>query len=386
VADSPRDYYEVLGVSRDADAKTIKDAFRRLARRYHPDASSEPEAAERFKEIAEAYGVLSDPARRSTYDAGGFARYAGPAPEDVWAGIDFGDIFGVGEPGIGANLFERLFGRPFGTSPRRGGYLKVDVTIPLQQVLTGSRQDITLPRPGACRKCLGSGADPGTPPRHCAACAGTGQQTTASHHGNLIIQQMITCPACQGRGAITDRPCPACRGSGRSAERETITIGIPAGIPEETSLRLPGYGLPSPSIGGPPGDAYVIVRTQSDPRWTRAGADLWQDLHVSVADAALGTAARIPALVGDVKVRIAPGTQTGTVVRIAGQGLPRYGQPGRGSMNVTVTVDIPQQMTPGQRRLYEQLRAEEAAVEVTAAQSPDRRHRIRDWIRRHRNE
>ena len=159
-----------------------------------------PRAAERFKEIAEAYGVLSDPARRSTYDADGFARYAGPAPEDVWAGIDFGDILGAGGPGLGANLFERLFGRPFGTSPRRGGYLKVDLTIPLQQILTGSKQDITLPQPGACRKCSGSGADPATPPRHCAACTGTGQQTTAGQHGNLSIRQVIICPACQGPG------------------------------------------------------------------------------------------------------------------------------------------------------------------------------------------
>jgi molecular chaperone DnaJ len=257
VADSPGDYYEVLGVPRDADAKTIKDAFRRLARRYHPDASSEPDAVERFKEIAEAYGVLSDPARRSAYDAGGFTRSAGMAPEDVWAGIDFGDIFGAGGPGMGAGLFERLFGRPSGTAPTRGGDLTLAVTIQLQQVLTGGQQDITLSRPGPCRRCSGTGTDPGTPPRRCAVCAGTGQQTTAGQHGNLIIRQIATCPACQGRGVVIDRPCPACHGSGRTDERETITIRIAPGVPEGTVLLLPGRGLPSPAVGGPPGDHHA---------------------------------------------------------------------------------------------------------------------------------
>jgi molecular chaperone DnaJ len=167
-----RDYYQVLGVPRDADAKAIKNAFRRLARRYHPDTSSEPDAAESFTEIAEAYGVLSDPARRASYNAGGFARVAGATPQDLWAGIDFADIFGAGAPGFGGGLFERLFG-PARAGPPRGDDINVEAIISLQQVLTGTRQAVTITCPGRCPHCSGSDARPGTTPRGCPDCGGT---------------------------------------------------------------------------------------------------------------------------------------------------------------------------------------------------------------------
>jgi molecular chaperone DnaJ len=349
-----RDYYQVLGVPRDADAKTIKDAFRRLARRYHPDTSTEPDAEERFKEIAEAYGVLSDPVKRRDYDASGFSGLAGASPEDLWGGIDFADVFGAAASGFG-DLFGRLFGHA-AAGPPRGGDIQVEVAVPLRQVLKGGKWAVTIPRPGPCRSCAGSGARPGTAPRLCPACAGTGQRASQSSRGGVTIRQVATCPDCRGRGNVIDDPCPDCQGTGQAVERDEVTIRIPPGIPEETVLRLPGSGTPSPAAGGEPGDAYVIIRTEADPRFARADADLWHDLHITVPDAVLGTTAAVPALDRRLRVTVPSATQVGTVLRITGRGLPRYGRHGRGDLNIRVIVDIPRQLSPQQRRLYEQLR------------------------------
>jgi len=353
-----RDYYQVLGISRDADEVTIKNAFRRLARRYHPDTSTEPDGQERFREIAEAYGVLSDPAKRASYDAQGSAGLTGATAEDLWGGINFADIFGPGAPAFG-NLFERLFG-PSAGPPPRGQDLHVDLFVSLEQVLTGGKQAVTIDRPGPCPQCAGSGSRPGTAPYSCPECGGTGQRAVASRRGPVMVRQVTTCPACAGRGRVIDQPCPACQATGRAVREDTITIRIPPGIREETTLRLAGRGSPSSLPGAPPGDAYVTIRTHTDPRFTRVGADLWHDLHIQVPDATLGTTAAIPALDGQALIRVPPGTQPGTVLRIEGRGLPRYPGHGRGSLNVTVIVDIPRQLSPWQRQLYEQLRAEDA--------------------------
>ncbi len=361
-----RDYYEVLGVPRDADAKTIKNAFRQLARRYHPDASTEPDAEEHFKEIAEAYGVLSDPAKRASYDSRGFAGLAGATPQDLWGGIDFGDIFGEAA-GFGG-LFERLFGGQASPGPQRGSDIHLELTVPLRQVLEGGRQAVTITRPGPCSRCSGSGARSGTVPRACPDCGGAGQRTAASRRGTLLIRQVSTCEACHGRGSIIDQLCPACHGSGRAAAHEKVTVRIPPGIPDGAALRLAGRGMPSPA-GGQPGDAYVIIRAEADPRFTRSGADLWHDLHIPVADAALGTTASVPAPDGAVRVVVPAGTQPGAVLQVAGKGLPRYRGHGRGDLNVGVSVDIPQQLTPRQRQLYEQLREEHATGSAKAAGS-----------------
>jgi len=352
-----RDYYEVLGVPRDADAKAIKNAFRRLARRYHPDTSTEPDAEERFKEIAEAYGVLSDPARRASYDARGFAGLAGTTPEDLFGGIDFADVFGGEAAGIGG-LFERLFASAAGPGRMRGSDLQVEVTIPLRRVLSGT-QAVTITRPGPCPECSGSGARRGTAPRACPDCAGTGQRTTASRRGSVLVRHTSTCQACQGRGSIIDHPCPSCHGLGQAATREKVTIHIPPGIPEAAAVRLAGRGNPGPP-GGQPGDAYVIIRSRADSRFSRSGADLWHELHIAVPDAALGSTVSVPALEGPAQVTVPAGTQPGTVLRLAGKGLPRYRGHGRGDLNVRVIVDIPRQLTPRQRQLYEQLRDQRA--------------------------
>ena len=363
------DFYEVLGVPRDADTKTIKNAFRQLARRYHPDTSTEPDAEQRFKEIAEAYGVLSDPARRASYDAQGSAGLAGATAEDLWGGIDFADIFGSGAPAFGS-LFERLFG-PAAAGPRRGQDVHLDLVISLDEVLAGGNHAVTIRRPGPCPRCAGSGSGPGATPRRCPGCGGTGQRAVASRHGPLMVRQVITCPECGGRGRVIEQPCPACEASGRAVREETVTIRIPPGIPEGATLRLAGRGLPGPVPGGPPGNTYVSIRTRADTRFTRDGADLWHDLHVQAPDAALGVTAAVPLLQGQARVRVPPGTQPGSVLRVAGKGLPRYGGHGRGSLNLTVILDIPKQLSPRQRQLYEQLRAEDAGIRNTAGGSPE---------------
>jgi molecular chaperone DnaJ len=359
-----RDYYQVLGVARDADTKTIKDAFRQLARRYHPDISTEPGAEQRFKEIAEAYGVLSDPARRASYDAQGAAALTGATAEDLWGGIDFADIFGSGAPAFGG-LFERLFGSA-AAGPRRGEDVLLDLAISLEEVLTGGDHAVVIRRPGPCARCAGSGSGPGTAPRRCPGCGGTGQQAVASRYGGLMVRQVATCPRCRGRGRVIDRPCPACAASGTAVREQTVTIRIPPGIPEGAALRLAGHGLPSPVPGGPPGDAYVAIRTRADARFTRAGADLRSDLHIQAQDAALGVTAAVPVPGGQARVRVPPGTQPGSVLRVAGQGLPRSGGHGRGSLDLTVILDIPRQLSPRQRELYEQLQAEDAGITSTA--------------------
>jgi DnaJ C terminal domain len=192
----------------------------------------------------------------------------------------------------------------------------------------------------------------------------------ASRHGTLLARQVITCPQCRGRGHVIDRPCPACKASGRAVLEETVTIRIPPGIPEGATLRLAGHGTPSRMPGVPPGDAYVTIRTPTDPRFTRAGADLWHDLHLPAPDAALGVTTAVPVPGGQARVRVPPGTRPGSVLRVAGQGLPRYGGHGRGSLNLTVIPDIPRQLSTRQRQLYEQLRAEDAGTKSTTGGSP----------------
>jgi molecular chaperone DnaJ len=315
------DYYEVLGVPRDAGTETIKNAFRQLARRHHPDVSTEPGAERRFKEITEAYGVLSDPAKRASYDAQGSAALPGATAEDLWGDIDFADIFGSGAAVFGS-LFERLFG-PAAAGPQRGQDVHLDLVLSLDQVLTGGNHAVTIRRPGPC-------------------------------------------PRCAGRGRLIDQPCPACAASGTVIREEKVTILIPPGIPDGATLRLAGHGMPGPAPGVPPGDAYMSIRTRAGPHFTRSGADLCHDLHLQASDAALGVTAAVPVPGGQARVRVPPGTQPGSVLRVAGKGLPRYGGHGRGSLNITVILDIPRRLSARQRQLYEQLRAEDAGMRSAA--------------------
>jgi molecular chaperone DnaJ len=368
MAENQRDYYEVLGVARDADAKAIKDAFRKLALKYHPDRNKSPEAEERFKEIAAAYAILSDPKKRTQYDAGGFAGVADFTPEDLFAGIDFGDLFGDMGFDFGGGLFDRLF-RQQRRGPVRGGDLEMVMQVPLLRIQHGGEETIRLAHPMRCPACKGTGAKAGTAPRTCDACKGTGRKVIShTQKQGVHFQQISTCPVCHGRGTVIEQLCDECHGLGRVEKEESLKINIPAGAEEGMALRVPGHGLPSPDdypntgpntgpdTGGPPGDLYVIVRSQPDPRFERLGADLWCNETLEVADAVLGTHRRIDTLDGSVEVTIPAGTQPDEVLRLRGKGLPVYGSQRHGDFNIRIRVHVPENPSAKERELYEQLR------------------------------
>lgn len=356
-----RDYYEILGVPRDADARAIKDAFRQLALKYHPDRNKEPGAEERFKEIAEAYAVLSDPEKRADYDAAGRAAVAGFSPEDLWRGIDFGDLFG----GLGLDwgrdsLFDRLFRRR-ATDPVPGANLEVEVVVPLERVLSGGEERVRVTRPQACPACHGSRARAGTSPRDCTACQGSGQRVKTERRGNVTVSQITPCAACRGEGHLIDEPCAECEGTGQVTREESLTVKIPPGVEDGMALRVPGKGLPSSEAGGAPGDLFVVVRSRPDPRFEREGPDLWRVETIAVPDAVLGTKLDVPTLDGPAVVAVPPGTQPGAVLRLRGKGLPEFGRSRRGDLHVRLQVEVPQRLSTEERQLYERLRETSAA-------------------------
>jgi molecular chaperone DnaJ len=354
-----RDYYEVLGVPRDADQQAIKDAFRQLALRYHPDRNKEPGAEERFKEIAEAYAVLSDPKKRSEYDARGFAGVAGFSPEDLFGGIDFGDLFrGLGfDVDVGAGgLFDRLFRRRR-AGPARGRDVELVLEVPLERVANGGEEVIRFTRPDRCQSCQGTGAKAGTTPRRCETCGGTGQHVMSERRAGISFQQISPCPVCGARGQIIDQPCPVCGGQGEVPRDEELTVTIPVGVEEGMMLRIPGRGSPGEEGGSLPGDLFVLVRSRSDPRFERRGADLWRAETVPVVDAVLGTTRQVPTLEGSATVTIPAGTQPDTVLRLRGKGLPEFGGRQRGDLYVVVQVRVPDQLAAKERKLYERLQA-----------------------------
>lgn len=358
MATKQRDYYEVLGVSRDADAKAIKDAFRELALKYHPDRNKSPDAEARFKEIAEAYAIISDPKKRADYDARGFAGVAGFSAEDLFSGIDFGDIFGGS--GFGGGLFDNFFHRhrhPAG--PAKGNNLEVRLTIPLEKVNTGGEETVHFTRPMTCPTCKGTRTKPGTKPRKCETCNGTGQQVTTRQEtkdkGTISFQQISICPVCHGQGTFIDHPCETCKGRGEVEKDDNLKVTIPAGVDEGTALRIPGHGLPSSDVGGQPGDLYVIVRSKPDQRFERHGADLWRMETIDITDAVLGTKLKVPTLDASVEVSIPAGTQPDEVLRLKGKGLPVFGARMHGDINIRIQIHIPEKLSAEEKELYEQL-------------------------------
>jgi molecular chaperone DnaJ len=357
MATTARDYYETLGVARDADEQTIKNAFRALALQYHPDRNKAPDAEEKFKEIAEAYAVLSNPQKRAAYDAGGMTGVGGLTPEDLFSGIDFRDLFGGLDLSFGGeNLFDRFLHRRRPPGPRQGAHLEVAVAVPLERVLTGGEETVHVARPTPCAMCHGSGAHPDTPPRRCEACQGTGQHTSSRRDGGMLFQQIMSCPTCHGRGSVIDKPCTECHGRGETEHTEDLTVTIPAGVEEGMALRIPGHGLPSPEANGPPGDLFVVVHSTPDARFERQDADLWRSETVPLVDAVLGTTLEIPTLDGPATVTVPPGTQPETVLRLRGKGLPEYGRKTRGSLYLRLRVHVPERLSAEERTLYERLR------------------------------
>lgn len=358
---SQRDYYDILGLNRDADAKAIKNAFHHLAMKYHPDRNKTPDAEAKFKDIAKAYAVLSDPDKRAQYDARGPEGVPDMSAEDIFSGIDFGEIFG-GATGMnfGNGLFDRIFGhRSRGPVPGRD--LRVRLVLALSRIEAGGEEILSYPRTLSCPRCAGTGAEPGSAPRRCETCAGSGRRVIAHEQtqdkGSVRYQQIQVCPDCQGRGTIIDHPCTQCQARGRIEREETLKIHIPPGVEEETALRVPAHGLPGEAGDTPPGDLFVVVYSAADPRFERRGADLWADVNVGIAEAVLGTQLTVDTLTSAVQVRIPPGTQPGEVLRLRGRGLPRFRANGRGDLKLRVHLRVPKDLTPEARSLYERLRA-----------------------------
>ena len=369
MATGQRDYYEVLGVARDADQQVIKSTFRKLALKYHPDRNKEPGAEEHFKEIAEAYAILSDPKKRSQYDASGFAGVADFSAEDLFGGIDFGDIFGdkgfgfnfdSSVPGRRGGIFNGLFGR-HRQGPVKGGDIEVAVRIALDIINSGGEQSVRLSHPITCPACRGSGAEPGIKPRKCTACGGTGKKVISMRdpkdQGGIIFQQVSVCPVCHGKGIFIDKPCNTCHGAGQIKRSESLKVQIPKGCEEGMALRIVGHGLPSPEPGGPPGDLYVIVHIEPDPRFERRGADLWRSETITIPDAVLGTQIDLPTLDGTIKVKVPPGTQHNEVLRVRNKGLPHFSSDLRGDLKIRIRVKIPRKISTEEQLLYEQLRS-----------------------------
>lgn len=360
---STGDYYEVLGVARDADEQTIKAAFHRLARRYHPDRSTEPDAEERFKEVTEAYAVLSDPAKRADYDAGGSTPPFRMTAEDRPRDIDLRDLLDAGLD-LGGSVFARLFNvsGDAGGIPSRGPDVHADVEVPLSAVVTGTEAPVRFSHTQTCHVCRGSGAKPGTTPVPCRACGGTGQRTLTGWQGTVLVRRAVICEQCLGTGRQVRQPCAACSGRGNTQVEETVTVKIPPGVEEDTVLRVRGRGQPSPVPGGPAGDLEIVVHSAPHPDFERRGPDLYHREAIPVTDAVLGTHLTVANLQDTVTVKVPPGTQPGTVLRLAGQGLPHVKRRGRGDMYLTIDVLVPASLTAPQRQLYEQLRTSPAAV------------------------
>ncbi len=342
-----RDYYEILGVGRDAGDPEIKSAYRKMALKYHPDRNpNDAEAEERFKEAAEAYSVLSDPQKRTTYDQYGHAGLQVGAGFDPGAFGDFADIFG--------DFFG--FGDLFGSGgrrrsqPQRGPDLRYDLEIRFEDAVFGLNTEIKFRRQENCSHCGGRGAEPGTGATTCSTCSGRGQ--VRYQQGFFSISR--TCPACRGAGQVIGHPCSRCRGEGRLRVERKLKVNIPPGVDNGTSLRLAGEGEPGYN-NGPPGDLYVVLKVQEHPVFERQDTHLHCTIPVNVAQAALGAEIRVPTLEGEETVKLPPGLHTGAQFRLRGKGVPHVNGHGRGDLVLHINVVIPSRLTREQRKLFEEL-------------------------------
>jgi molecular chaperone DnaJ len=343
-----RDYYEVLGIDRSASQDEIKKAYRQMARQFHPDVSDAPDAETRFKELNEAYEVLSDPEKRVTYD-----RYGHAMP----GGTGFGFDFGFRDP---FEIFEEVFGRGFGfrtsarRGPRRGADLRYDLDLTFEEAVFGCEKEIEVTRYEVCPECNGSGAEPGTSPVRCSECNGTGQvrQVQRSILGSFV--NVTTCPVCQGEGETIPIPCSKCNGDRRVYAARRLSVTVPPGVDHGTQIRLAGEGEMGRQ-GGPPGNLYVVLSVEPHPIFQRRGDDVLVELQINVAQAALGADVKVPTLEGEEEINVSPGTQSGTVVRLRNKGVPHLRKNGRGDELVLVRVSVPTKLSREQKRLFQEL-------------------------------
>jgi len=350
MATTERDLYELLGVRRDASDAEVKKAFRGLARELHPDVSEQPDAEGRFRAVAEAYEVLSNPETRQLYDRYGHAglRRGGftPTPFDLG---NLGDIFS-------AFFGDDLFGRGGARGPTRGGDVGAAVAIDLSEAFAGVSRRLDLEVAVTCPRCSGEGAEPGTERISCPTCRGSGrlQQVSRSVFGEFVRTQ--ACSTCAGMGTVVERACGECEGAGRRLESKTLSVEIPPGIHDGQQIRLRGEG--HAGAGGPAGDAYVEVRVTADERFERDGNDILSSVDLTVVQAALGASVQVPTLEGDLELEFEPGTQPGEVRVLRGKGMPVLQRFGRGDQRVLVNVTVPRRLTDEQRRLLERFEAQ----------------------------
>lgn len=362
MADNKRDYYEVLGVPKNADEAAIKRAYRTLAKKYHPDANpGDQEAEAKFKEASEAYAVLIDPDKRAKYDQFGHAAFDGAGAggfdmnsaefSDIFSDI-FGDLFGGGGFG-GFGGFSGFGGfgsrgRSYG-GPMQGANTRARIRISFKEAIIGVTKKLEINLKEACPDCGGSGAKKGTSPVTCSQCGGSGQVTMTQQTIFGMSQTVRVCPSCSGSGKIIKEKCPGCGGGGYIARRQQVEVSIPAGIDDGQSVRIRGKGEPGQN-GGPFGDLLVEVRVAEDPHFAREDTDIFSAVHLSFAQAALGDTIRIPTVDGEVEYELKGGTQPGTRIRLRGKGVPYLRQPGiRGDHYVTFFVDVPQKMNKEQK-------------------------------------
>jgi molecular chaperone DnaJ len=369
-----RDYYEVLGVPRDASDEEIKRSYRRAAQRHHPDIDSSDGAEARFKELNEAYRILSDRQRRTAYDMFGHSGV------DAAGAGGFEGAFGGGFGPFG-DIFDAFFGgAPAGTRGRRrvvaGADLRYDMTIEFAEAVSGVIREITFPTLVGCPVCEGSGAEPGSEPEKCPECNGTGEKRRVSQ---TILGQMVNitaCPRCNGEGRIVSTPCHNCRGEGRIREQRTIKVEVPAGIDSGQRIAIEGQGEAGPR-GGPPGDLYVAVTVREHPQLLRRGTELYFELPVTFPQAALGATVEIPTVEGTEPMEVPAGTQSGTELRLRGRGVPRLRNTGRGDLHVIVTVVVPPKPSKRERELLKEL-GEASAPAVLPKEGPTLVGRLRD--------
>jgi molecular chaperone DnaJ len=362
---SKRDYYEILGVKKSATHEDLKKAYRELALRHHPDrvsADKKKAAEDTFKEISEAYAVLSDPQKRALYDQYGHSGVDQKfAREDIFRGTDFGSVFeGMGDFGLGGGFFENLFGdlgvNIFGSRGRkakpavagtRGKDLEVSVSVTLEEAYKGTEKAVTVPRYDTCPVCGGSGAKPGTSKITCPDCHGSGKRVVA----NGIFQMAQTCPRCSGSGSVVQTPCDACHGEGKVRDSRTLSVTIPAGVETASRLRIKGEGESGKKGKG---DLFIVVEVLPHSLFQRQGSDLTTEVSVTLPMAVLGTEALVPTLDGNVVMKIPAGTQSGSVFRLKGKGMPELRGSGIGDEMVKVVVQIPRVVNEQQRRLMEE--------------------------------
>lgn len=350
-----RDYYEVLGVQKGASDDEVKKAHRKLAKQYHPDLNRDnPEAAEKFKELNEAYEVLSDKEKRQKYDQFGFAgvdpSYGGGAGGAYGGGFgDFGDL---------GDIFSSFFGGGFGggrsttrrNAPQRGESIRQSVILSFEEAAFGCEKEITIDRIENCEECGGTGAAKGTSPETCSNCRGTGTVTQTQRTPLGMFQTQAACPHCHGTGKIVKTPCSKCSGAGRVRKSRTLKVNIPAGIDEGQSIQLRGQGNAGVN-GGPSGDLLVTVSIRPHPVFTRDGSNVICEIPISFAQAALGDSLQVPTIDGRIEYKIPEGTQTGTVFRMKGKGIQNVNGRGRGDQFVRVNIEVPKNLSEKQKRL-----------------------------------